>query len=54
MKLKLKLPGTKRLRLNCDVLLSTSAFEFNLRRYNEGPVIAFAVGSVEGQVGAVK
>jgi ABC-type oligopeptide transport system ATPase subunit len=33
IKLKLKPPGTKRLKLNCDVLLSTSAFEFNLRRY---------------------
>jgi hypothetical protein len=32
-KLKLKPPGTKRLKLNCDVLLSTSAFNFNLRRY---------------------
>ena len=33
MKPKLKPPGTKRLKLNCDVLLSTSAFKFNLRRY---------------------
>jgi len=31
----LKVPGTKRLTLNCDVLLSTSAFKFNLRRYIE-------------------
>jgi len=31
---KLKPPETKRLKLNCDVLLSTSAFKFNLRRYN--------------------
>jgi len=31
---KLKPPGTKRLKENCDVLLSTSAFIFNLRRYN--------------------
>jgi hypothetical protein len=30
----LKPTGTKRLKLNCDVLLSTSAFEFNLRRYS--------------------
>jgi len=29
-------PGTKRLKLNCDVLLSTSASKFNLRRYTEG------------------
>ena len=35
MKPKLKPPGTKRLRLKCDILLSTSAFKFNLRRYTE-------------------
>ena len=29
----LKPPGPKRLRLKCDMLLSTSAFEFKLRRY---------------------
>ena len=33
IKPKLKSPGTKRLKLDCDVLLSTSAFKFNLRRY---------------------
>jgi hypothetical protein len=33
IKHKLKPPGTKRLKLNCDILLSTSAFKFNLRRY---------------------
>ena len=32
---KLKPPGTKRLKLNCDILLSTSAFKFSLRRYTE-------------------
>ena len=31
----LKAPGTKRLTLNCDTLLSISAFKFNLRRYPE-------------------
>jgi len=30
----LKAPGTKRLKLKCDILLSTCAFKFNLRRYN--------------------
>ena len=34
IKLKLKPPGTKRLKLNCDILLSTSAFKLNLRRYS--------------------
>ena len=33
IKSKLKPPGTKLFKLNCDVLLSTSAFRFNLRRY---------------------
>jgi len=31
---KLKPPGTKRLRLKCDIPLSTSAFKLNLRRYS--------------------
>ena len=33
MKPKLKPPGTERLKLKCDILLSTSAFKFNSRRY---------------------
>jgi hypothetical protein len=36
---KLKPPGTKRLKLDCDVLLSTSGFRFNLRRYNEDELV---------------
>jgi len=32
---RLKPPGTKRLKLNCDMLLLTSAFKFDLRRYTE-------------------
>ena len=35
MKPKLKPPGTKRLKLKCDILLSKFAFTFNLHRYNE-------------------
>jgi len=31
---QLKPPGTKRLKQNCDILLSTSAFKSNLRRYD--------------------
>ena len=31
----LKPPGSKRLKLNCDTLLSSFAFKFNLRRYAE-------------------
>ena len=36
MKPKLKPPGTERLKLQCDTLLSTSAFKTNLRRYSTG------------------
>ena len=32
---KLKPPGTKRVNLKLDDLLSTSAFRLNLRRYGE-------------------
>jgi hypothetical protein len=35
IKPKLKPPGTKRLKLKCDILLSSFAFKFNLRRYIE-------------------
>ena len=31
----LKPPGTRRLKLECDELLSSFAFNFNLRRYNK-------------------
>jgi glucan phosphorylase len=33
MKSKFTPLGTKRLKLKCDILLSNSAFKFNLRRY---------------------
>jgi len=33
MNSKLKPTKTKRLKVKCDTLLSTSAFKFNLRRY---------------------
>jgi hypothetical protein len=33
---KLKPPGTKRLKLNCDMPLSNYASKFNLRRYTKG------------------
>jgi hypothetical protein len=33
VKPKLKLPGIKRLKLKCHVLLSSFAFKFKLRRY---------------------
>jgi hypothetical protein len=31
-------PGTKPLKLWCTLLLSTSAFKFNLRRHDEGQI----------------
>jgi hypothetical protein len=37
MKLKLKAPGTKRLKLKCDEPLSNFAFDLNLRRYSKEP-----------------
>jgi hypothetical protein len=41
-KLMLKPPGTKRLKLNCDELLSTSAFKLKLRRYTWATLRTFA------------
>jgi hypothetical protein len=35
IKPKLKPPGTKRLKVKCDILRFNSAFKSNLRRYNE-------------------
>ena len=35
IKSKLKFPGTKRLKPNCDVPLTTSGFKFHLRRYDK-------------------
>jgi hypothetical protein len=36
IKLTLKPPGTKYLKVKYDILLSISAYKFNLRRYNPG------------------
>ena len=36
MKLKMKSPGIKRLKLKCGILLSTSASKINFRCYNLG------------------
>jgi len=43
------------LKLKCDILLSTSAFEFDLRRYNEGvapPPLASVPTVLRASVGA--
>jgi hypothetical protein len=47
MKPKLKPPGTERLKLNYDTLLSTSAFKFNSRRHSKGPLPFFCTVSNE-------
>ena len=38
IKLTLTAPGTKHLKLNCDVLLTSFCFQFNLRRCSKVPV----------------
>jgi hypothetical protein len=48
MKTKLKPPGTKRLKLKCGALLSTSAFKFNLRRYTKGIVLGLSLAGYTG------
>jgi len=37
-------PGTKHLKLKRDIVLSTFAFEFNLRRYTEAAAAAALLG----------
>ena len=46
----LKAPGTVRLKLHHDKLLSTCAFKFKLRRYSEGKVEIIDLENVDGQV----
>jgi len=64
IKTKLKPPETKCLKLKCDILLSTSAFNFNLRRYDKDtsgshpcqlcpPIPLRAVYSDPGAAGAI-
>ena len=44
MKPMLKPPGTRHLKLKCDILVSTFAFKFNLRRYTTVAVAAGVAG----------
>jgi hypothetical protein len=44
MKPALKAPGTKPLKLKYDELLSSFAFNFNLRRYIKATELLFTVG----------
>jgi len=51
IKTKLKSPGTKRLKLQNDILLSTSAGKFNLRRYilvEKGAYVKFVGRDADG------
>ena len=48
-------PGNKRLKLKCDILLSTSAFKSNLRRYNKNVArLRSAVSVFERQSGKLQ
>jgi len=51
MRPTLKAPGSERLKLKCDVLLSTSAFKFNLRPYNVVECPKEMVGRIIGRGG---
>jgi len=55
MKPNSELPGTKRLKLKCAILLSTSAFGFNLRRSTKvtttkGPDVQKVFSTKEGVI----
>jgi len=52
MKPKLKPPGPKRLKLMCDILLSTFAFKFNLRRCSKVVASLTMIASVIITAGA--
>jgi hypothetical protein len=45
----LKAPGTIRLKLKCDILLSTSAFKINLRHYSKGRSSIYINGTLSGE-----
>jgi hypothetical protein len=46
MKSNLKAPGTKRLKLKYHILLSTVAFNFNMRRYVKYVLALLTVGYI--------
>jgi hypothetical protein len=48
IKPSLKAPATKPLKLKCDQLLSSFAFNFNLRRYNTNTLSTIATTGVSG------
>jgi hypothetical protein len=48
MKPKLKPPGSKRLKLNCDDPLSRFAFKFNLRHFNKDEPRCFGCDVCDG------
>jgi hypothetical protein len=54
MKPNLKPPGTKRMKLYCDILLSTSAFTFSLRRCAEAPTLFLEFIGNTREAGAYK
>ena len=46
----LKPPGSKHLKLKCDIVLSTFAFKFNLRRYSMAWHAAGTYRAADGRV----
>ena len=50
---KLKLPGTKRLKLNWDEPLSNFAFKFNLRRHTTAALVRLRLGVTADRLRAV-
>ena len=53
IKPKIKPPGTKRLKLKCDIPLSTSAFKFVLRRYTKAAAAAGGMTKAEKMAAAM-
>ena len=56
IKTQLKAPGSNRLNLKCDELLSSFGFNFNLRRYPVGPKLRYFDASenlLSSQAGSV-
>jgi len=54
IKTKLKPPGTKLLKLNCDLLLSTFAFKLNLCRYTMAYEVAASAAAGRAAAAAAR
>jgi hypothetical protein len=47
MQPRMRPPGTKRLKLNCELLFITSAFKFNLRRYSVEATCVLGISTLD-------